>query len=116
MLFDLLKLEFPHLDLLPNDKNMLNGYEVDIAIPSLKIAIEWNGIVHFQPIYGKEKLTNIQMRDKEKSELAAEKGINLIVIPDLVSTKTYVKETFLKIKQFIVVLLGCEGNDPSSSG
>ena len=38
--YNLLITEFPNLDILPNDKTMLDGLEVDIAIPSLKLAIE----------------------------------------------------------------------------
>lgn len=106
LLFEMLTKEFPALKILPNDKDMLNGYEIDIAIPELKLGIEWNGIVHFQPIYGQEKLNKIQKRDKTKIEIAAKRGINLIVIPDLVSQKKYVIEVFHKTKNIILDLQG----------
>ncbi len=51
MLCSLLVEEFPDLEILPNDKKILDGFEIDIAIPSLHLGIEWNGIVHFKPIY-----------------------------------------------------------------
>ena len=57
---------------------MNDGIECDIAIPDLKIGIEWNGIVHYKPIYGEKKLSDIQERDKRKEEIAIEKKINLI--------------------------------------
>ena len=80
---------------------MLDGLEVDIAIPSLKLAIEWNGIVHFKPIYGKRKLKKIQFKDAEKLKIAANKNINLIIIPDLVSNDKILHQAFKDIKNII---------------
>ena len=116
LLCDLITQEFPQLNILPNDTTMLNGYEVDIAIPELKLAIEWNGIVHFKPIYGTEKLFKIQTRDKEKLELATKLDINLIVIPDLISTTQYVHICFSNIKTIITNLLSEEatGLEPAT--
>lgn len=76
---------------------MLDGLEVDIGIPSLKTAIEWNGIVHYKPIYGDQRLTEVQQRDAEKQKRASAKGINLIVVSDLVSTPARVREAFSEI-------------------
>ncbi len=93
--------KFPQLNVLPNNKTMLDGYEVDIAIPSIKLGIEWNGIVHFKPIYGQTKLNKIQQRDAEKQKLASTKGINLLIIPDLVSTDARVREAFVEVCRVI---------------
>lgn len=92
--YNLLAKEFPSLNILPNDKTMLDGLEVDISIPSLKLAIEWNGIVHFKPIYGQTKLDKIQTIDAKKLKIAVNKNINLIVIPDLVSNDKILKQAF----------------------
>lgn len=100
-LFELIKKDFPNLEVLHNDKEMLVGYEVDIAIPAINLAIEWNGIVHYQPIYGQSKLDSIQMRDYEKEKQARDNGINLLVIPDLVSNDKYLNEAYMKIKKII---------------
>lgn len=105
MLFEMIKEEFPELDIIDNDKELLDGYELDIAIPSLNFAIEWNGIVHFEPIYGKDKLDNIKQRDLDKKIKARENQIELMVIPDLVSTEKYVKEAFQEVKKRIKFLL-----------
>lgn len=80
---------------------MLDGYETDIAIPSLSLGIEWNGIVHFKPIYGQDRLSKIQRKDQEKQKIAQKKGISLIVIPDLVSTMARVKEAFVQVSKII---------------
>lgn len=100
-LFDLLIESLPYVEFIPNDKKLLDGYEIDIAIPDLKLGIEWNGIVHYKPIYGLEKLKKIQQNDAIKQKLAIEKEIELITIPDLVSNDKYIKEVFFKIKEII---------------
>lgn len=91
---------------------MLDGFEIDIAIPSLNFGIEWNGIVHFKPIYGEAKLKSISDRDRQKEEIAKKKGVHLVVIPDLVSTDAYVRESFMKIKPFIEDLKSAGGVEP----
>jgi len=103
--YELLIKEFPNLNILPNDKTMLNGLEVDVAIPSLKLAIEWNGIVHFKPIYGQTKLDKVQDKDAEKLKIAANKNINLIVIPDFVSTNKILQQAFNDVKNIISQLI-----------
>lgn len=100
-LFRLLVAEFPELSFVPSDKTMLDGFEIDIAVPDLKLGIEWNGIVHFKPIYGEIRLSEIQRRDREKQKVAESKGISLIVVPDLVSTSARVKEAFVQVSKII---------------
>lgn len=97
----LLRDEFPHLVLLPNNKTALDGLELDLWFPDLKLGIEWNGVVHFKPIYGHQKLSAVQARDAEKQQRANKKGIHLIVIPDLVSTDAKVREAFMDLCRII---------------
>jgi len=102
-LFKVLQQKFPALVMLPNDKTMLDGFEADIAIPSLQLAIEWNGIVHFKPIWGEEKLQKIQDRDSQKKAIAISKNINLIVVPDLVSNDKILDKAVEEISDIIEV-------------
>ena len=74
-----LALKFPSLNIQFNDRKCL-GLELDIYIPSLKLAFEFNGIVHYEPIYGDKKLRLIRSSDARKFILCAELDINLIVI------------------------------------
>jgi hypothetical protein len=104
LLYSLLVNEFSDLIILPNDKTMLNGLEADIAIPELKLAIEWNGIVHYKPIFGETKYQKILTNDEQKKNIALQNDINLIVIPDLVSKASYVQEVFFNIKKIILSL------------
>ena len=54
--------------------------ELDIYIPSLKLAFELNGIVHYEPIYGLDQLGKTQGNDHRKMLACAERGIDLCVL------------------------------------
>lgn len=71
--------EFVNLEVLYNDKTLINS-ELDFYIPSLKLAIELNGIFHYEPIYGEDKLKSIQNNDNRKFQACIEKGIELAII------------------------------------
>lgn len=101
LLYNLISEKYPELNILPNDKTLLGGLEVDIGIPKLNMAIEWNGVVHYKPIFGQEKLTKIKSIDAKKKRIAKNKGINLLIIKDLVSKSSYVHEKFLEICKII---------------
>jgi len=62
-----------------NRKDTINS-ELDIYIPSLKLAFELNGIYHYEPIHGPEKLAAIQTNDHRKFQACLEKGIELCII------------------------------------
>ena len=103
--FDRLVATFPEIEMIPNDKTMLPGIEVDVAIPSLRLAIEWNGVVHFQPIYDQEKLDVIQRRDAAKAQLAADLEIRLVVINDTDSSKKTLDRAYADVCSIISSLL-----------
>lgn len=85
-----LKEKYSNLNILYNNSKEL-GFELDIYIPSLKLAFELNGIYHYEPIYGQEKLQNIQLRDQNKFQKCIEKGISLCVI-DTYNVKYFKKD------------------------
>ena len=67
---------FPNLEVLYSSKKII-GSELDIYIPSLKTAIEIQGIFHYEPIFGQEKLDQIQKNDLEKIQKCKELDIKL---------------------------------------
>lgn len=71
-----------------NQKDAINS-ELDIYIPSLKLAFELNGIFHYEPIFGKEKLKSIKNNDNRKYQACIDAGISLCIINT--SAQSYVK-------------------------
>ena len=74
-----LKILYPELIILFNDKQIINS-ELDIYIPSLKLAFELNGIFHYEPIYGPDKFGKIQNNDNRKFQACLEQQIELVII------------------------------------
>ncbi len=74
-----LKNQYPNHTILFNDKKTLNGLELDIYFPEIKLAIELNGPTHYKPIYGNDKLEKTQHKDNKKMILCLRKGIDLHV-------------------------------------
>lgn len=83
-----LPITYPLMDIHFNRKDAING-ELDIYIPSLKLAFELNGIFHYEPIYGVDKLSSIQNNDNRKMQACLERGIELCIID--VSSMSYFK-------------------------
>ena len=70
---------YPELDCLYNDKTII-GSEIDFYFPTLKLAFELNGIFHYEPIYGNDKLEQIQNNDEQKAIRCNSLGIELCII------------------------------------
>jgi hypothetical protein len=70
---------YPNLDILYNDKSAINS-ELDIYIPSLRLAIELNGIYHYEPIHGKDKFAQIQNNDANKFQACIANNISLCIV------------------------------------
>lgn len=70
---------YPNLGLLFNKKDAINS-ELDIYIPSLNLAFELNGIFHYEPIYGQDKLNSILNNDNRKFQACLDKNIELVII------------------------------------
>lgn len=87
----LIRSAFPALNLICNDHTILDGQELDFYFPTLKFAIELNGITHYEPIYGLDRFTRSLDSDKRKMIKCYEKGIELAVI-DISAAKTLTKK------------------------
>lgn len=75
---ELIKL-FPNLEIHFNRKDAIDS-ELDIYIPSIKLAIELNGIFHYEPIYGEDKLNKIKNNDNRKFQACLENDIEFCTI------------------------------------
>lgn len=102
-----LKEDFKNLNILFSNRTVI-GKELDIYIPDLNLAFEIQGIFHYQPIFGQEKLEQTVRSDKQKLELCKEKGINLYQI-DISSQQKFTTEDSEKyyktIKNIILKIL-----------
>lgn len=74
-----LKSLYPKLRISSNKIKAI-GHELDIYIPKLKLAIELNGIFHYKPIFGQDKLKRIKKNDRLKKKACKQKNIRLEVI------------------------------------
>ena len=81
-LFNLVKLLFADYEVLREARlDWLGGQRIDIFIPALSVAIEYQGEQHFRPVAlfgGEEGFREAQVRDKRKRKLCKENGVKLI--------------------------------------
>jgi len=92
---------YPNLRFVFNGKETINS-ELDIYIPELKLAFELNGIFHYEPIYGSEKLALIQNNDGRKFQACYEAGISLAII-DVSSMKNFKEK---RAQQYLDIIIG----------
>jgi hypothetical protein len=83
-----LTLLYPNLPIDFNKKDAI-GSEFDIYIPTLNLAFELNGIFHYEPIFGVDKLDKTKLNDISKSKACFDAKIDLCIIDT--SAQKYVK-------------------------
>jgi endogenous inhibitor of DNA gyrase (YacG/DUF329 family) len=100
-LFNLIKTDFPILTIEQNIRSLLScGYEIDIWIPQINLAIELNGPVHYFNIYGNLDIT--QQHDTTKRDEINQRGYKFIVID--VSQNNYKKTKNLVCEEYLNVI------------
>lgn len=94
---------YPDLEFHFNRTDAING-ELDIFVPSLKLAFELNGIFHYEPIYGPDKLASIQSNDGRKFQACLERGIELCTV-DVSSLKHFKEHNAQKFLSVIASVI-----------
>lgn len=89
------QVEFHQENLLANEK-----LQIDILIPSLRIAIEVDGPAHFYPIWGNDNLAKHLLADNNKTGLLLQSGYVLIRVKHL--TKTLSKSHERKVAKKVL--------------
>jgi hypothetical protein len=72
-----------HFNDVKHNEAIFNGWDADIIIEDLKIAILWNGKWHYEKIKNKHSLEQVQSRDKIKIEEIKKCGYIPYIIKDL---------------------------------
>lgn len=81
ILKDIILKSFPDLEILENNRTIVTGgLELDLFIPSKKVAIELNGPCHFIPLFGSEELQKTQHKDLLKIKYCQENNIKFFVV------------------------------------
>ena len=74
---------------------LFNGWDADVIIPSLKIAVLWNGKWHYEKITEKHSVLQVQNRDKIKIKEIQRAGYIAYTIKDMGKfNPEFVKEQF----------------------
>lgn len=94
-----LRAEFPSLELICNGKDAI-GSELDFYFPQLRLAIELNGIFHYEPIYGPDKLERIQANDQQKFTACKDSGIKMYAI----NTSTVKRTTSITEERYYTII------------
>ncbi len=89
--------------ILKNSGRNNRDLELDFYFPTIRFAVEINGIAHYKPIYGEDALAGQKIRDRKKKDKCKELGIILRVVkPGDCKRKTYMpryKRVIWEIKQ-----------------
>lgn len=94
---------YPKLTIHANRRDAINA-ELDFYFPDLRFAVELNGIFHYEPIYGTDKLESIQSNDNRRFQACLEQGIELCII-DISSMKNFKPEKAQRYLNIITALL-----------
>lgn len=91
-----------HFDLVWTNRPMFNGWDADIILPDIKLAILWNGVWHYKKVTEKHSLSQVQNRDVIKMREIKQCGYTPYVIKDMgKANKRFVESEFQKLLQWI---------------
>ena len=78
--------------------------ELDFYFPTLRLAVELNGIFHYEPIYGSDTLERIQNNDNRKFQACIENGIELCII-DASAQRNFTAKSSQKYLDIITTII-----------
>lgn len=97
--FELVKARFE--DAQPN-LAIFDGWDADVVIPSINVAIMWNGPWHHRKLFEGHHLEQVQNRDRIKLDrIRAHKYVPYVIVDDSGFDIEFVQEQFSKFEAFI---------------
>jgi len=90
-----------HFKNVRTNETIFNGWDADIIIDDIKVAVLWNGKWHYEKITEKHSVKQVQNRDKIKIKEIKEFGYTPYIIKDMGRENVkFVKEEFDKFTKF----------------
>lgn len=84
-----------HFETVLHNEQMFNGWDADVILPDLKIAILWNGKWHYEKIKKGHSVKQVQNRDRIKISEIQKSGYEVYIIQDLGKfNKEFVQKQF----------------------
>jgi hypothetical protein len=81
---------------------IFDGWDADIVLNDMKIAILWNGIWHYKQVRSGHNLEEVQRRDKLKNKIIKRMGYTPYIIKDMGGfSQQLVKKEFKKLCAYI---------------
>lgn len=81
---------------------IFNGWDADVIIEDIKVAILWNGKWHYEKIMKKHSLEQVKNRDKIKINEIKKAGYTPYIIKDMGKhNKEFVENEFEKFKRYV---------------
>ena len=71
-----------HFNNVKHNEQMFNGWDADVIIEDIKVAVLWNGPWHYRQLFKGHKLKQIQNRDKIKVKEIEKAGYIPYIIKD----------------------------------
>lgn len=92
------RVQFHRKGLIPN-----SNLEIDLFLPDDRVAIEIDGVTHFDPIYGHKDLSRVQHADSTKTGLLLSRGFVVIRIKLLINhiRQFHIEDAFLKTMEIL---------------
>jgi len=92
-----------HFNVVLTNESIFNGWDADVIIEDIKVAVLWNGKWHYEKITEKHSVKQVQNRDKIKIDEIKKCGYIPYVIKDMGSFSEYKVRTEFKkfIKKYI---------------
>ncbi len=81
---------------------MFDGWDADVTLKKLKIAILWNGIWHYKQVRKDHNLEHVQSRDRIKKKIIEKLGFIPYIIKDMGGfDQQFVIREFIKLRKFV---------------